>query len=64
MVKLSRANLEANAKSIIQYLEINDNDKTITSLPMHYSYGLSVINTYLIAGGSIILAQFSIKQRQ
>jgi len=64
MVKLSYINLDSNTKSIIKYLGINNNDKTISSLPMHYSYGLSVINTHLMVGGSITLTQFSIMQRQ
>jgi acyl-CoA synthetase (AMP-forming)/AMP-acid ligase II len=45
MVRLSYDNIDANTKSIIHYLEIDSDSRTISSLPMHYSYGLSVMNT-------------------
>jgi len=35
--------------SILQYLSITEYDKAITSLPMSYSYGLSVFNSHLLA---------------
>ena len=63
MVKLSKENLYANVGSIIKYLSIDQDDRAITSLPMHYSYGLSVINTHLAAGGAIILTEKSIMTR-
>ena len=54
-VKLSKRNLETNTKGIVKYLGINSRDSTITTMPMHYSYGLSVINSHIYAGGKIIL---------
>ena len=56
-VKLSKKNLESNTKGIIKYLHINSSDVTITTMPMHYSYGLSVINSHLYSGGKIILTE-------
>lgn len=56
-VKLSKTNLETNTKGIIKYLGIGSRDSTITTMPMHYSYGLSVINSHLYAGGKIILTE-------
>lgn len=55
LVRLSGENLVANADSIIDYLAITADERAITSLPMHYSYGLSVINTHLRSGASLIL---------
>lgn len=52
-VRLSRANLEANASSIVEYLELTASDRVARILPFHYSYGLSVLNTHLFAGGSL-----------
>lgn len=60
LVRLSRINIQDNAKSIAKYLNINHNDRAITTLPFHYSYGLSVINSHLIKGASIILTNESI----
>ncbi|HVY94519.1 MAG TPA: AMP-binding protein, partial [Bryobacteraceae bacterium] len=54
-VRLTRGNVEANAESIAQVLGIGPADCAITSLPIHYSYGLSVLNTHLLRGASIAL---------
>lgn len=59
-VRLSYENIEDNTKAIIDFLQINETDRTVTSLPMCYAYGLSVINTYLYAGASIVLTDIKI----
>jgi acyl-CoA synthetase (AMP-forming)/AMP-acid ligase II len=55
-VRLTRRNVEANAESISQVLAIEPSDCAITSLPIHYSYGLSVLNTHLLRGAAIALS--------
>lgn len=60
LVRLTMRNLESNARSIASYLTISDNERPITSLPMFYSYGLSVINSHLIKGATILLTNNSI----
>lgn len=55
LVRLSYANLQANAASITGYLGLGPDERPITSLPMHYSYGLSVINSHLFADATILL---------
>lgn len=59
LVRQSYQNIEANTCSIISYLEITEQEKPITMLPMHYTYGLSVINTHLCAGATILLTKKS-----
>jgi acyl-CoA synthetase (AMP-forming)/AMP-acid ligase II len=59
-VRLARRNLEANAASIAEYLEIDARERAIASLPIHYSYGLSVLNSHLAAGASIVLTRESV----
>lgn len=59
-VVLSYDNLQANADAIAQYLPIQDSDITITTLPCHYSYGLSVINTHLLKGACCVLNSDSV----
>ena len=49
-VRLRRGNVEANAESIRQALAISDQDVPVAHLPVHYSYGLSVVNSHLLAG--------------
>lgn len=55
LVRLSADNIQSNAESIAQYLEIDENEKPITTLPFNYSYGLSVINSHLLKGATIVL---------
>jgi acyl-CoA synthetase (AMP-forming)/AMP-acid ligase II len=54
-VRLSRKNVLSNALSISQVLEIGEEDRAISSLPFHYSYGLSVLNTHLLKGASEVM---------
>jgi len=56
-VRLQRGNVEANAESIRQALSISDQDAPVAHLPIHYSYGLSVVNSHLLAGARILLAR-------
>jgi long-chain acyl-CoA synthetase len=53
-VKLSDANFIANTRSILDYLPITPTDSCILNLPIHYSYGLSVLLTNIAAGGKVI----------
>ena len=55
LVRLSRNNLLSNTGAIVQYLGIKESDCAITTLPMSYSYGLSIINTHLYAGACIVI---------
>lgn len=59
LVRLTKKNLISNARSISSYLGITSKDRAITSLPFNYSYGLSVINSHFISGGSIVLSNSS-----
>ena len=54
VVRLSYANLQANAASIAEYLELGPEERPVTSLPMYYSYGLSIINSHLLAGATLL----------
>lgn len=60
LVRLSHRALHANAVSIAEYLMLDSNERAITSLPMNYSYGLSVINSHLYAGASIVMNNDSV----
>lgn len=60
LVRLSERNILSNAKSIAEYLEIVPGERAIATLPMQYSYGLSVLNSHLIAGASIVLTEQSV----
>ena len=64
LVRLSKESLYANSRSITEYLNIAVEDVTITNLPLHYSYGLSVVNTHLDKGASIVVTDTSIMSRE
>lgn len=57
LVKLSYKNIQSNAESISEYLKIDENEKPITTLPFNYSFGLSIINSHLLKGSTIVLTE-------
>lgn len=63
LVRLSHRNLQANAESIAEYLDIRDSDRAMTSLPLHYCYGLSVVHSHLLRGAGVILTERSVVDR-
>ncbi|MCW9014622.1 MAG: acyl--CoA ligase [Gammaproteobacteria bacterium] len=54
-VMLSHSNLYHNIKSILTYLELNENDSIVNVLPFYYSYGNSVLHIHLAVGATLIL---------
>lgn len=60
MVRLTASHLAANTASIVESLAIGPGDRAITSMPLHYSYGLSVLNSHLAAGGSVVVSDASV----
>lgn len=60
LVRLSRDNLLSNAVAIGDYLNLGEGDRAATTLPLHYCYGLSVVNSHLVAGGSLLLTSRSV----
>ncbi|MNG90529.1 Long-chain-fatty-acid--CoA ligase [compost metagenome] len=62
-VRLSGRNLAANASSIREYLTLTAAERAITSLPLYYSYGLSVLNSHLLVGASLVLSEESVLER-
>ncbi len=62
-VRLSAKNVLANAESIAEYLDIDANERPVTTLPSYYSYGVSVINSHLIKGATILLTEGTVAQR-
>ncbi len=60
LVRLSYENIQANAVSIAEYLGITPDENSITSLPVSYSFGLSVVNSHLLAGASLVCTNTSV----
>lgn len=55
LVRLSYDNLQSNCDSIVEYLGLTADERPITTLPMEYTYGLSVLHSHLAVGATIIL---------
>lgn len=62
-VILSYDNIESNADSIGKSLEMREGDRTAVMLPVSYSYGLSVVNSTLWAGGTLLVPEGSLVQK-
>ena len=60
LVRLSHDNLRSNAAAIADYLGLTPEDRAITSLPLHYCYGLSVVHSHLLAGAGLVLTDLSV----
>ena len=54
-VRLATRAVTCNATAIAEALGITTSERAITSLPLHYSYGLSVVNSHLASGAAIVL---------
>jgi len=64
LVRQSVKNIEANTCSIVEYLGVVPEDRAITTLPMQYTYGLSILQSHLSRGASIILTEKSLMDKQ
>tara|TARA_Y100000294_G_C8549155_1_gene334518 strand:+ start:228 stop:1625 length:1398 start_codon:yes stop_codon:yes gene_type:complete len=62
-VRISYENIYDNTKNIVRYLNINQKHKTITTMPPFYTYGLSIINTHLYSGASIIVTNLRVVEK-
>lgn len=64
LVRQSYKNILANTKSIVQYLELNETERPITTLPMNYTYGLSILNSHIYVGATVLITDYGIMQKE
>lgn len=64
LVRQSYQNIQSNAASIAQYLHLDENERPITTLPMHYTYGLSIINSHALCGATILLTEHGLFEQE
>lgn len=64
LVRQSYENIKANTASIAEYLELDESERPITTLPMSYTYGLSIISSHLSVGASILLTRKTLMQKE
>jgi len=54
-VMITHRNIESNSRDIIAYLGLEASDRAMVVLPFYYCFGLSLLHTHLMAGGSVVL---------
>ena len=60
LVRLTRRALASNAAAIVEALGIAPDQRSVLNLPFAYSYGLSVLNSHLAAGASVLLTRYGL----
>ena len=63
LVRHSYRNIEANADNVRRMFKLTGNEKAMAILPMHYTMGLSVIASHLLAGATLLLSGRSLLDR-
>lgn len=64
LVRLSYKNLQSNCEAIVKYLKLTAGERPITTLPMEYTYGLSVIHSHIAVGATIVLTEHTLFDRE
>ncbi len=64
LVQLSHTAINANAHQIVRALRMGPDDRAVTTLSQAYSFGLSVINSHLLCGGSLLITTESPLERR
>ena len=63
-VRQSYRNVLVNAQQIAKYLKLDESEKPVTTLPMNYTYGCSIINSHLLVGATLLLTDHSLTTRE
>jgi long-chain acyl-CoA synthetase len=58
--RFTEAALHANAASIVEYLGLTCDERAMAHLPLQYSFGISIVNSHALAGGTLLLTQRSL----
>ena len=63
VVRLPYVAVDANASSIAAALQLGPTERAALSLPLFYSYGLSVLNSHLRVGATVVAARDAVTSR-
>lgn len=64
LVRHSYTNLESNARNIAEFFQLDGSQRPMLDLPMQYTYGLSVLNSHIYAGATVLLSDLSMMQQE
>ena len=56
----SYKNLEAQARNISAFFGLDETERPMLDLPINYTYGLSVLNSHLYAGSTVLLTSLNV----
>ena len=62
-VRLSHNNLQSCTDSVCDYLGLKSEHRAVTLLPLHYSYGLSVLHNVMNSRASLVVTELSVLDR-
>lgn len=57
-VVLSHRNIVAGAESVAEYLELTEQDRILSVLPLSFDYGLNQLTTMFLVGGMAVLMNY------
>lgn len=60
LVRHSYNNLEAQARNISAFFELDDTERPMLDLPINYTMGLSVLNSHLYSGATVLLTYLNV----
>lgn len=60
LVRHSYNNLEAQARNISAFFELDSTERPMLDLPINYTYGLSVLNSHLYSGATVLLTSMNV----
>lgn len=63
LVRQSYENVLDNARAIAEYLHLDSTERPISTLPMNYTYGLSIINSHLLVGAVLLMTEKTLMQK-
>lgn len=64
LVRHSYRNLEAQARNISAFFELDETERPMLDLPINYTYGLSILNSHLYSGATILLTSMTVLSPQ
>ncbi|NBJ92669.1 AMP-binding protein [Parablautia muri] len=60
LVRHSYNNLEAQAKNISTFFELDEAERAMLDLPINYTMGLSILNSHLYSGATVLLTSLNV----
>jgi len=64
LVRLSAGNVRSNAEAVAASLRLRPQERAVTTMPLHYCYGLSVLHSHLMAGAGLLLSERSVVEEE